>query len=51
MKPKEREVYFAKQIADRKKVQAELNVLLKKRSEFIMEKKAGIEKGRQRGWL
>ena len=44
MKPKEREVYFAKQIADRKKVQAELNVLLKKRSEFIMEKKAELKK-------
>tara|TARA_B100000686_G_scaffold99993_1_gene107240 strand:+ start:3902 stop:5083 length:1182 start_codon:yes stop_codon:yes gene_type:complete len=44
MKPKEREAYFAKQIAERKKAQAELNALLKKRSEFIIAKKAELKK-------
>ena len=44
MNPKEREAYFAKQIAERKKAQEELNALLKKRSEFIIAKKAELKK-------
>ena len=44
MKPKEREAYFAKQIADRKKLQTELTGLLKKRSEFVIAKKAELKK-------
>jgi Mg-chelatase subunit ChlD len=44
MKAKEREAYFAKQIEDRKKLQTELNALLKKRSTFIITKKAELKK-------
>ena len=44
MKPKEREAYFAKQIADRKKLQTELTGLLKKRSDFVLVKKAELKK-------
>ena len=44
MKPKEREAYFATQIADRKKLQTELTGLLKKRSSFVIAKKAELKK-------
>jgi Mg-chelatase subunit ChlD len=44
MKAKEREAYFAKQIEDRKKLQTELTGLLKKRSTFIIAKKAELKK-------
>jgi len=44
MKAKEREAYFAKQIEDRKKLQTELNALLKKRSTFIITKKVELKK-------
>ena len=44
MKSKEREAYFAKQIEDRKKLQTELTGLLKKRSTFIITKKAELKK-------
>jgi len=44
MDKKEREVYFAKQIADRKKLQTELTGLLKKRSSFVIAKKAELKK-------
>ena len=44
MKPKEREAYFATQIADRKKMQTELTGLLKKRSSFVIAKKAELKK-------
>jgi Mg-chelatase subunit ChlD len=44
MDKKEREVYFTKQIADRKKLQAELTGLLKKRSTFVIAKKVELKK-------
>ena len=44
MDKKEREVYFTKQIADRKKLQTELTGLLKKRSTFVIAKKAELKK-------
>ena len=44
MKPKEREAYFKKQIADREKVQKELAGLLKKRGQFIAKKTAELKK-------
>ena len=44
MKAEEREAYFAKQIEDRKKLQTELTGLLKKRSAFIITKKAELKK-------
>ena len=44
MDKKEREVYFTKQIADRKKLQTELTGLLKKRSSFVIAKKAELKK-------
>jgi len=44
MDKKEREVYFTKQIADRKKLQTELTGLLKKRSTFVIAKKVELKK-------
>ncbi|MDC0143100.1 VWA domain-containing protein [Verrucomicrobia bacterium] len=44
MKAEEREAYFAKQIEDRKKLQTKLTGLLKKRSTFIITKKAELKK-------
>ena len=44
MDKKERGVYFTKQIADRKKLQTELSGLLKKRSKFVVAKKAELKK-------
>ena len=44
MKPKEREAYFKKQVEDRKKIQADLAVLLKKRDAFIAKKNAELKK-------
>ena len=44
MDKKEREAYLSKQVAERKKFQNELNKLLKKRSQFIVTKKAELKK-------
>ena len=44
MDKKEREAYLSKQVAERKKFQNELNKLLKKRSQFIVMKKAELKK-------
>ena len=44
MDKKERETYLNKQVAERKKLQNELNTLLKKRSQFIVTKKAELKK-------
>ncbi len=44
MNAKEREAYFTKQVEARKKLQTELTGLLKKRSTFIITKKAELKK-------
>ena len=44
MDKKERVAYLNKQVAERKKLQNELNKLLKKRSQFIVTKKAELKK-------
>ena len=44
MDKKEREAYLNKQVKERKKLQNELNGLLKKRSQFIITKKAELKK-------
>lgn len=51
MKPKEREAYFAKQVEDRKKAQAQLAGLLKKRNTFIAKETARLKKeGKLKGF-
>ena len=44
MNEKDREAYLTKQVEERKKLQTELNALLKKRSTFIITKKAELKK-------
>ena len=44
MNKKDREAYLTKQVEERKKLQTELNALLKKRSTFIITKKAELKK-------
>ena len=44
MNKKDREAYLTKQVEERKKLQTELNALLKKRSAFIITKKAELKK-------
>jgi len=44
MNKKDRETYLTKQVEERKKLQTELNALLKKRSTFIITKKAELKK-------
>jgi Mg-chelatase subunit ChlD len=44
MNKKDREAYLIKQVEERKKLQTELNALLKKRSTFIITKKAELKK-------
>jgi Mg-chelatase subunit ChlD len=44
MDKKEREAYLTKQVEERKKLQTELNGLLKKRSAFIITKKSELKK-------
>ena len=44
MNKKAREAYLTKQVEERKKLQTELNALLKKRSTFIITKKAELKK-------
>ena len=44
LKPKEREAYLKKQVAERAKIQAELTGLLKKRDAFIAKKNAELKK-------
>ena len=44
MNKKDRKAYLTKQVEERKKLQKELNGLLKKRSQFIITKKAELKK-------
>ena len=44
MNKKDREAYLTKQVEERKKLQTKLNALLKKRSTFIITKKAELKK-------
>jgi len=51
MKPKEREAYFAKQLKEREKAQAQLADLLKKRNAFIAKETARLKKeGKLKGF-
>jgi Mg-chelatase subunit ChlD len=49
MNKKDREAYLTKQVEERKKLQTELNALLKKRSTFIITKRAELKKAGKGG--
>ena len=49
MNEKDREAYLTKQVEERKKLQTELNALLKKRSTFIITKRAELKKAGKGG--